>query len=178
MYLLMGLAAGYVGQAVTSGGFGAALAIGSGAILVTAAVGSTGGRLGRVSSAGAYALRRIAAPVFRWGRLHPLAGPVAAGLLNGLLPCGMVYAALASACLPGSTRGALLVMLGFGLGTAPVLIALSAWSMPVSSTLRTRLRPLAPLVLAIAGAILLARGLTAVRHEVEPARHAAVHVHR
>jgi sulfite exporter TauE/SafE len=48
---------------------------------------------------------------------------IAGGLAWGLLPCGMVYGALIFAMFAGTARGGALVMLGFGLGTLPALIA-------------------------------------------------------
>jgi hypothetical protein len=55
------------------------------------------------------------------GRLAALA----AGLVWGLLPCGMVYAALAFAMLAGSALGGAAAMLGFGLGTMPAVTAVA-----------------------------------------------------
>lgn len=52
----------------------------------------------------------------------------AAGLAWGLVPCGMVYAALALALLAGSAASGALVMLAFGLGTLPNLLMLSSLS--------------------------------------------------
>lgn len=87
--------------------------------------------------------RRLAAAWARWGgttiaRRNPGPGPrgvgrgllrrYAAGLAWGLVPCGMVYAALALALLAGSTASGALVMLAFGLGTLPNLLMLSSLS--------------------------------------------------
>ena len=69
-----------------------------------------------------------------WSRIEPLgrrllpirtpSQALAAGLLWGWLPCGMVYAALAwTLTAPGAIDGALL-MLFFGIGTLPMLLAL------------------------------------------------------
>lgn len=49
-------------------------------------------------------------------------GHFVAGLLNGLLPCGMVYMALASALNAESPSGGALFMFLFGLGTLPLLL--------------------------------------------------------
>ncbi len=46
------------------------------------------------------------------------------GLLNGLLPCGLLYFALANALSKGSILYSLLYMLGFGLATVPALFLL------------------------------------------------------
>ena len=54
---------------------------------------------------------------------HPLKA-LAFGLVWGWLPCGMVYAALAWALAAGSARDGSLLMLAFGLGTLPMLLAI------------------------------------------------------
>lgn len=70
-----------------------------------------------------------------WRRLAPLlrrvqaanAGGVrmfALGALWGWLPCAMVYSVLVTAMLSGSALGGAGVMLAFGLGTLPMLVAL------------------------------------------------------
>ncbi|HCU53453.1 MAG TPA: cytochrome biogenesis protein, partial [Gammaproteobacteria bacterium] len=45
------------------------------------------------------------------------------GLIWGWLPCGMVYAAIAWALTSGSALNGALLMLAFGLGTLPMLLA-------------------------------------------------------
>jgi len=83
-----------------------------------------------------------------WARMQPLtrrylpaqrvAQALPLGLLWGFLPCGMVYSALALALLTGSAwRGAML-MLVFGLGTLPNLLAASWLLARFSRLLRGR----------------------------------------
>ena len=48
------------------------------------------------------------------------------GLLWGLMPCGMVYAMLATALVSGGALQGALLMLAFGLGTLPMLLAAGA----------------------------------------------------
>jgi sulfite exporter TauE/SafE len=57
------------------------------------------------------------------GGAFSLASPVLAGFVWGFLPCGMVYAALFYAMLSGSGGGSAAIMLGFGLGTVPAVVA-------------------------------------------------------
>jgi sulfite exporter TauE/SafE len=45
------------------------------------------------------------------------------GMLNGMLPCGLVYMALAAALATGSLSSSISFMLFFGVGTAPALLA-------------------------------------------------------
>jgi len=46
----------------------------------------------------------------------------AAGVIWGFLPCGMVYSTLLIAMTAASTSAAASIMLGFGLGTVPMLV--------------------------------------------------------
>jgi len=72
-----------------------------------------------------------------WRLLRPLAtrllsadrvsGSFAAGLVWGLVPCGMVYGVLVAALTSGSPLRGAALMLAFGLGTLPNLMALG-WS--------------------------------------------------
>jgi hypothetical protein len=60
-------------------------------------------------------------------RLLPIDHPLKAGLLGlvwGWLPCGMVYAALAWSLTAGSAAHGALLMVAFGLGTLPMLLAM------------------------------------------------------
>lgn len=57
----------------------------------------------------------------------PLAGRYLTGLAWGLVPCGMVYGALAVALLAGNAASGAVVMLAFGAGTLPNLLMMSAW---------------------------------------------------
>ncbi|MBB6523552.1 sulfite exporter TauE/SafE family protein [Pseudoteredinibacter isoporae] len=49
------------------------------------------------------------------------------GLAWGLLPCGMVYSALAYSVAQGSALGGAVAMAGFGMGTLPAVVA-SGWA--------------------------------------------------
>jgi sulfite exporter TauE/SafE len=72
---------------------------------------------------------RLFQPLRGWAWAHRRGGrtaaTLAAGVLWGLLPCGMVYAALMYALLAGSALGGAVVMTGFALGVAPLLTASS-----------------------------------------------------
>jgi sulfite exporter TauE/SafE len=70
-------------------------------------------------------------------RAVPASGPwrpLALGALWGWLPCGLSYTLLAAAWLEGSALHGGLLMLAFGLGTLPALMALAAaglrWGLP------------------------------------------------
>lgn len=70
--------------------------------------------------------------------MPPAARRIAGGLAWGLLPCGMVYGALLFAMFAGTMLGGALVMLGFGLGTLPALIAVHLGFGRLQSVLREK----------------------------------------
>jgi uncharacterized protein len=82
----------------------------------------------------------------------------ALGLLWGLLPCGLVYSILATALVSGSALAGALLMLAFGLGTLPVLLALGA-VFPALERLRQ-----AAVVRRAAGGIIIGFGLLGLAH--------------
>jgi len=157
MYALAGAVAGALGHGLMAVGLGRALSIVGGLALLAAAVYRLGwlsrGRVAeRVTAFIGHALRRLPAAGRRWPML-------VAGALNALLPCGMLYAAVAVAATAGSWHGGVLVMAAFGAGTVPALVALPLilrW-MPLIGSSRARLA--APAALAIAGILLVARSL-------------------
>jgi len=81
------------------------------------------------------------------------------GVLNGLLPCGLVYVAIASATALSDPIKSTLYMAMFGVGTIPMMttaVYLSQW---ISQRLRTRLLKWIPVLVFLMGALLFARGL-------------------
>lgn len=82
------------------------------------------------------------------------------GLLNGLLPCGMVYVAIAGALSLSDYFQSSLYMILFGLGTWPMLLAISLgskWSPKIAWLNVKRLTPAFTLFL---GLLLMWRGLS------------------
>ena len=81
------------------------------------------------------------------------------GLCHGILPCGLVYIALAAATTTAHPLLGLILMLSFGLGTLPTLLGLTALQQPLSR-LRPKHRQWFQTGLAlIAGSMLILRGL-------------------
>lgn len=163
-YVALGLATGLAGQALAARGLGRAVATGGGLILLFAALFAAARSFrtvsfGRLERLGASAATRACVAAGRWSHEHPATGPLLAGAANGLLPCGLVYAALTAAAALGDAAGGAVLMAGFGFGTLPALAALSISATSLPLALRIRLRRLTPIVLALTGALLLARGL-------------------
>jgi len=81
------------------------------------------------------------------------------GFLNGLLPCGLVYAALIGAVAVESPLYGSYFMMLFGLGTAPAMIAVGLFKSNVSNFLRARLIKAVPFTIVLAGLLLILRGM-------------------
>lgn len=177
-YVALALPAGVIGDALTVRGLGRVLAIGAAILLLAAAAGTVRlGPLGGIASGFSAMLARLSSPLLRWSRARPIAGALITGTINGLLPCGLVYAALTTAAAAGSVGGAALLMAGFGMGTTPVLVAIAAGAASLSPPLRLRLRPVGPVVLAVTAAILIVRAVTMPhQHGISPVPQ-AVHLH-
>ncbi|MEW6050398.1 MAG: sulfite exporter TauE/SafE family protein [Candidatus Zixiibacteriota bacterium] len=96
-----------------------------------------------------------------WGRLfgtHTQASLFMIGLLNGLLPCGLVYVALAAAAASGSSAGGALYMLLFGLGTYPAIFATSLFGSVIPTRIRQNLLRLLPVGAVVLALLLILRG--------------------
>ena len=79
------------------------------------------GFLGGVHCAGLW--RRIQPFTRRFLPADSVAKALALGMLWGWLPCGLVYTVLFTALLSGSALNGAILMLAFGLGTLPNLMA-------------------------------------------------------
>lgn len=81
------------------------------------------------------------------------------GTINGFLPCGLVYIAIAGAISLSNIWGSMGFMLFFGLGTFPAMIGVTLSHQAVSQKLRVSLKKLYPIITLIMGAYLIYRGL-------------------
>jgi hypothetical protein len=85
--------------------------------------------------------------------------PFTLGLANGLLPCGLVYLALAGAIASGSIIKGMIFMASFGLGTIPMMIALIFGVRFLSPKLRFKFKGILPYVTLFFGIFLIYRGI-------------------
>lgn len=91
-----------------------------------------------------------------------IATPITFGLLTGLMPCGPLQTAQIAAAGAGSPINGALAMLGFGLGTAPLMLGFGAVSGMLSHTFKKRMMVVAAILIALLGLVMLNRGLSIV----------------
>ncbi|HLZ89361.1 MAG TPA: sulfite exporter TauE/SafE family protein [Puia sp.] len=81
------------------------------------------------------------------------------GVANGLLPCGMVYLAIAAALLQHTVTQAILFMAFFGAGTLPLLLGTQYLGRKITANWRIQLRRTLPIVTVLMAVLLILRGL-------------------
>jgi sulfite exporter TauE/SafE len=81
------------------------------------------------------------------------------GILNGFLPCGLVYVALAGAIASGNAISGAAVMILFGLGTIPAMFSASVFGKFINVGIRTKIRKAVPVLAVILGVIFILRGM-------------------
>lgn len=80
------------------------------------------------------------------------------GILNGLLPCGLVYIAIASAMVLGNVFASAAFMFMFGLGTFPLMMSIMVFGKFISVSTRKKIQKLIPVFVVFTGCILILRG--------------------
>jgi sulfite exporter TauE/SafE len=81
------------------------------------------------------------------------------GMTNGLLPCGMLYLALAAALSSSGPLEAGFFMLAFGTGTLPAMLALSYLGIKIGFVARQKIKKAMPYLVMLVGLLLILRGL-------------------
>jgi sulfite exporter TauE/SafE len=179
-YALLGATAGALGAGLDAAGRLAGLArpaaVAAGALMVAWGAARIAAAYGvRVSAwraggeEGPGALRRGLGALLRRSRGRPpVVRAAATGLLTTLLPCGWLWAFVATAAGTGSARAGALVMLAFWAGTLPVLVAVGVGAQRLLGPFARRL-PVA------SAALLVALGLATLAGKLRP--DAALHAH-
>lgn len=85
---------------------------------------------------------------------------VVLGMLNGILPCGLVYSAMAMAFLGGNLVSGALQMVVFGMGTIPLLFALQLGAGNRSIYTFFKQKGLTPALFMISGAFVIYKAIS------------------
>lgn len=81
------------------------------------------------------------------------------GLLNGFLPCGMVYVALFGAIAMQSESYGVLYMVLFGLGTVPLMSSVTYLQSFITNSTRNKIQKVIPYIAVVIGVLFILRGL-------------------
>ncbi|KAA9041116.1 sulfite exporter TauE/SafE family protein [Ginsengibacter hankyongi] len=81
------------------------------------------------------------------------------GLLNGLLPCGLVYMAAAVAVSAGDIINSIAFMAFFGLGTLPMMWSIAFFGNYIGVSVRQKIRKAYPYMMMLVACLLILRGM-------------------
>jgi hypothetical protein len=81
------------------------------------------------------------------------------GLLNGLLPCGLVYMGVAGSLAMATPFDGGLFMLAFGAGTLPLMMTVAIVGNKISINVRSKVRKALPVFVFFIGCLFILRGL-------------------
>ena len=170
-YVLVGLAVGALGSTLDLTGLRGWVMLGAGALMVIIGLGSTGlvpGLRFALFPVPRFLMRALDRVEHRAeeqererGRVG-MATPIVFGLLTGLMPCAALQAAELAAAATGSASAGAVAMLGFGLGTMPLMLGLGTASGYLSARLKRRVFAVAALAIVVLGLVTLDRGAALV----------------
>jgi sulfite exporter TauE/SafE len=156
-YGLLGLVFGLLGKTLVLAGIQRWVSIGLGLALLLGLAGSKKLALSRPVTALVGRLKSGMSLVLHRRSLTSLS---ILGLLNGLLPCGLVYVACAGATTTSSAFTGAQYMTAFGIGTLPMMLGIGLFGRLVPLSLRLQLRKAIPASVALLATLLILRGMS------------------
>jgi sulfite exporter TauE/SafE len=158
-YAFIGLLFGLVGRQISLAGWQQSFSILLGAFLVLYFVFTRISKPFAVPPLFLPLQQRIQQLMGRFLQQPSLPSMLGMGMVNGLLPCGMVYVAATGAMAAGSISGGLAFMLCFGLATVPALLLLTILGAFIRPGFRQQMRSTLAYGTLLIGILLIFRGL-------------------
>ncbi len=81
------------------------------------------------------------------------------GIINGLLPCGLVYMGVAAAAATGGVANGAILMFAFGLGTLPLMVSLMILGRNIPVPIKQRMQKVLPYFIGFTACLLILRGM-------------------
>ncbi|SEF75116.1 hypothetical protein SAMN05421847_0816 [Halpernia humi] len=159
-YSFMGAVLGIVGQSFKFAGFQSYLTILVGILLIIMALFSFGGKdfAAKIPFLSKF-LFRVKMNLGKLLQKADYKSRYLTGILNGFLPCGMVYMALTASLAAGGIMQSAIFMALFGLGTIPFMFAVVLLGNLMTTAFRIKVLKLIPIVMIILGGLFILRGL-------------------
>lgn len=177
-YSILGAILGIIGQGFQMVGFQQYLTIGVGILLILMAVFSFGGKdfaskIPFLTSS----LLKVKLNLSKLLQKADYRSRFATGLLNGLLPCGMVYMALTASLAAGGIWQSSLFMAIFGLGTLPFMFMVVLVGNLMNAAFRIKILKFVPVMMIILGALFIVRGMEVGIPYLSPKKEAMQVIH-
>ena len=154
-YCILGVLIGLLGRQIWLAGLQQGVSIVSGLLIILAAL----SRIFKfsLSNSSSILLKPFNA-MFSYALQHR-ANHLIIGLINGFLPCGFVYLAMAGALNTGAVPSAISYMFWFGLGTTPLMFIATVSVGFTSALFRKRINQLIPFLMLFLGCWFILRGM-------------------
>jgi len=155
-YCALGMLAGLVGKSLWFAGFQSGLSILLGTAIL---LGYFASKKIAVSAPAVRLVAGLKSAMAAQLRQRGLRSLALLGLLNGLLPCGLVYVAMTGAVAQGTWIKSVCFMALFGLGTTPTLLGIGLSGRMFPPAFRLKLRRTIPVAICLLAGLLILRGL-------------------
>lgn len=159
-YAFMGALLGIVGQGFHMAGFQQYLTIVVGILLIVMALFSFGGKdfASKIPFLSKF-LFKVKLNLSKLLTKADYKSRFTTGILNGFLPCGMVYMALTASLAAGGVWQGASFMALFGLGTLPFMFAVVLVGNLMTASLRSQVLKVIPVMMIILGGLFVLRGM-------------------
>lgn len=155
-YTVLGFIAGWIGQTFSIIANQKLLSISVGIILIVVPIIQFSAKYGKVLNKMQFGLinpvSKLTSKVFKLPFWEFFAGAI-----NGIIPCGMVYLAVATAINSANATGGAQFMFLFGLGTLPLLMMISLGGIYLKRFIRFNTNRLIPWFMLFVGMLLILR---------------------
>lgn len=158
-YAFIGLLFGLLGELVSFGGYQQAFSIGMGLFMIMVALAVSSSVRGKVYQPMHKLAQGLKKALAKWLHTNKLSGTFLLGILNGFLPCGLVYAAVAGALATASFLEGTKYMVIFALGTFPAMLLVAISGRAIHKLSFISLNKLSTVFIFTLGCLLIVRGL-------------------
>lgn len=159
-YGMLGLVVGMAGKGLAMAGLQEIISVGTGVmIIVSVLVIYFPFKIHFISLVFHPAKEKLKSAFHFYFQKTGLASLLMLGVLNGLLPCGMVYMAMMGALTTGNAFSGAMFMIAFGLGTVPMMLIISLSGSLLNMKWRSLFNKATPVLACILAALLIMRGL-------------------
>lgn len=158
-YSFLGALVGIVGESFQLAGIQKYISILAGILLIIMALFSFGGDFASKIPSINNALLKVKLNLGRLLQKSDYSSRFLTGVLNGFLPCGMVYMALTASLAAGGIWQSATFMAFFGLGTFPFMFAAVLFGNLLNVTVRNKILKIVPIFMLALGGLFILRGL-------------------
>lgn len=159
-YSLIGLIVGLIGESISLVGFQQSLSISLGIVLIFGVlINYFLPNKHKLNLGNTKPLKIVKSKLSILFQQKSISSIYLIGVLNGFLPCGFVYIAIAGAIATGNYIDSIKFMAAFGFGTFPVMIIANFAGMFINIKLRNSIKKLVPIFVFVMGLLLVLRGM-------------------